>query len=139
MATDPATPSLLSRFEQPLTAFIAGASRGIGLAFVRQLAMNGQACRIWAGCRAPASASALAALAEEFDSIRVLPLDVTDEASLADASAAVAGEAPLQLVVNCAGFLHRPDGPQPERRLSDVRAEWLMESFAVNAIGPLLL
>jgi NAD(P)-dependent dehydrogenase (short-subunit alcohol dehydrogenase family) len=140
VATDPATPFLLSRFELPLTAFIAGASRGIGLAFARHLAAGGQARRIWAGCRAPSSASALAALAAEFDSIRVLPTDVTDETTLAAAAAAVAGEAePLQLVVNCAGFLHRPEGPQPERRLSDVRAEWLMESFAVNAAGPLLL
>ena len=140
MASDPAARLALSRFELPLTAFIAGASRGVGLAFVRQLATGGQARRIWAGCRTPASATALAGLAAEFDTVRVLRVDVTDEASLAEAARAVAAEdEPLRLVVNCAGFLHRPGGPQPERRLGDVRADWLMESFAVNAAGPLLL
>jgi NAD(P)-dependent dehydrogenase (short-subunit alcohol dehydrogenase family) len=140
VAVDPATPFLMSRFELPFTAFIAGASRGIGLAFARQLAEGGQVRRIWAGCRTPSSASALAELASEFDALRVLPLDVTDEATLEAAAGTVAAEAePLQLVVNCAGFLHRNEGPQPERRLSDVRADWLMESFAVNAAGPLLL
>jgi NAD(P)-dependent dehydrogenase (short-subunit alcohol dehydrogenase family) len=130
----------LTGFTGPLTAFVAGASRGIGLEFVRQLAARPQVRRIWAGCRAPASATALAELAAACGSVRVVPLDVTDEPSLAAAARAIAAEGePLGLVINCAGLLHRSEGLQPERRLAEVRAEWLLESFAVNGAGPLLL
>lgn len=45
---------------------------------------------------------------------------------------------PLRLVICAAGLLHG-DGLQPEKRLSQVRAEALRRSFAVNAWGPLLL
>jgi NAD(P)-dependent dehydrogenase (short-subunit alcohol dehydrogenase family) len=134
------SPPLLQSFGGPFTALVSGASRGIGLAFVRRLAAGGQARRVWAACRNPATAPALARLAEQCDAVRVLQLDVTDESSLATAAHAVAAEGEhLDLVVNCAGFLHRPDGPQPERRLAEVRLDWLLESFAVNSAGPLLL
>jgi NAD(P)-dependent dehydrogenase (short-subunit alcohol dehydrogenase family) len=140
VADDHSTSFALTSFDRPVTVFIAGASRGIGLAFVRRLASNAQARRVWAGCRDPDSAEALAAVAREFDTVRMVTVDVTDENTLAAAARAVAVEGePLDLVINCAGFLHREEGPRPERRLADVRAEWLMESFAVNAAGPLLL
>lgn len=133
-------PSALTSFPQPVTVLVAGASRGLGLAFVRHLATGGQARRIWAGCRDPGQATALAELAVAPGVVRTLPLDVTDESSLAASAAIVAAEGePLDLVINCAGLLHRPEGPSPERRLADVRADWLMESFAVNGAGPLLL
>jgi NAD(P)-dependent dehydrogenase (short-subunit alcohol dehydrogenase family) len=140
MTVNSAQPGVLRSFPHGLTALVAGASRGIGLAFVRHLAAGGQARRIWAGCRNPAAAAELAELAAEFDAVRILRLDITDEVMLATAAGAVGGEgASLDLVINCAGLLHRVDGPMPERRLAEVRADWLMESFAVNGAGPLLL
>lgn len=127
-------------FTRPVTVLLAGASRGIGLAFAERLAASAGVRRIWAGCREPARAAALAALGARSAELRVVPLDITDENSLAAAAAAVEAEGePLDLVINCAGLLHRPDGPAPERRLTEVRAEWLMEAFAVNGAGPLLL
>lgn len=146
MANAPSSPApmpapyVMSGHGRPVTALVTGASRGIGLAFVRHLAATGAARRVWAGCRHPDSAGALATLAAEHDKVRPLALDVTDEDSLAAAAGGIGAEGePLDLVINCAGLLHRPDGPQPERRLDEVRADWLLESFAVNGAGPLLL
>jgi len=137
--TSTCAPSLAS-FPRPVTALVSGASRGIGLGFVRQLVSGGRARRVWAGCRDPEGAAALAELAAGSDVVRLVRLDVTDEDGLAAAAAAVGAEhEPLDLVINCAGVLHRPGGPTPERRLADVRADWLMEAFAVNGAGPLLL
>jgi NAD(P)-dependent dehydrogenase (short-subunit alcohol dehydrogenase family) len=66
-------------------------------------------------------------------------LDVTDEASIARAAQEAAALVPhLDLVINAAGLLHAPDH-KPERRLLDVGTTGLARSFAVNAIGPIVL
>jgi NAD(P)-dependent dehydrogenase (short-subunit alcohol dehydrogenase family) len=132
--------SVLSRFQRPVTALVTGAGRGVGLAFVQRLAEEPGVRRIWAGCRNPDAAVELAAIAQADERIRPLGLDVTDEGRLAAAARTVAVEAePLDMVINCAGILHEADGMQPERRLAEVRADWLLQSFAVNGAGPLLL
>jgi NAD(P)-dependent dehydrogenase (short-subunit alcohol dehydrogenase family) len=136
----PAPSDFLTGFTGPVTACVVGASGGIGLEFVRQLADDPQVRRVWAGCREPASADGLAEVAAAHGTVRILPLDITSEPSLEAAARAIADEGePLAMVINCAGLLHRQQGMQPERRLADVRADWLMESFAVNGAGPLLL
>lgn len=121
---------------------IQGASRGIGLEFVRQCLQAPQVGTVWATCRRPEAASALQGLAEGSGGrLRVLPLDVTDEASIEAAAATVqqAGGR-LHLLVNAAGLLHdRQRGIRPEKRLEEVSAEVLTELFRVNAIGPLLV
>jgi NAD(P)-dependent dehydrogenase (short-subunit alcohol dehydrogenase family) len=64
-------------------------------------------------------------------------LDLTDEASIAAAAAALAGPAIDRLIV-ATGMLH--EGSQgPERSLRQLDPERLMRSFAVNAIGPALI
>ena len=45
---------------------------------------------------------------------------------------------PLRLVFNCSGRLHGP-GLQPEKRLTQLTRESLMEQFAINAFAPVLL
>lgn len=140
MDSDTSSPAFLTRFQRPLTAFVAGASRGLGLGFAQRLAASGQVRRVWASCRRPEQAEALQALSADATAVRIIPADVTDEGSLVSAARRIAMEGePLDLVINCAGLLHRPDGPQPERRLSEVRADWLLEAFKVNGAGPLLL
>jgi len=130
----------LSSFEQPVCALVVGASRGIGRAFVELLARSSRVRRIWAGCRDPQSAEALTAMAGCDDRVRPLPVDVTDEGVLAAAAARIADAGcPLNLVINCAGVLHTADGMAPERRLREVRGDWLARAFAVNAAGPVLL
>lgn len=119
------------------TAFVQGASRGLGLEFVRQLVVTHD--RVIATCRRPVDAYSLAALAAANPAISILRLDVEDEASIARAAQEAAGLTDhLDLVVNAAGMLHAP-GHEPERRLVDVRAASLARSFAVNAIGPIVV
>jgi NAD(P)-dependent dehydrogenase (short-subunit alcohol dehydrogenase family) len=121
---------------------VQGASRGIGLEFVRQCLAESRVGHVVATCRSPAAATDLASLAASAATrLTVLPLDVTNEASIAAAAAATAAAAPrLHLVVNCAGVLHDDaSGLRPEKRLADARPESLALAFAVNAIGPLLV
>ncbi len=121
---------------------LQGASRGIGLEFVRQCLASARVAQVVATCRAPATATELTALAATASGrLSVVPLDVTDEASIAAAVTTTAQTVPrLHLVVNCAGVLH--DAAlhlRPEKRLADVQAAALARAFAVNAIGPLLV
>ena len=132
---------MLTSFPAGTQALVQGASRGIGLEFVRQLLAQPAVGRVFAGCRAPDRADELVALAVSESRLQVVPLDVTDEASIARASATVAGATDrLHLVLNCAGILHGGAAAlAPEKRLADVRPEALAASFAVNAFGPLLV
>jgi len=68
-----------------------------------------------------------------------LALDLCDDASLARLRAVAEAQwRPLRLVINTAGVLHGP-GLQPEKRLASVSRAQLLDSFAVNAFGPVLL
>jgi NAD(P)-dependent dehydrogenase (short-subunit alcohol dehydrogenase family) len=132
---------MLSSFPDDSRALVQGASRGIGLEFVRQLLAEPRIGRVFAACRAPDPAGELAALANDDPRLSVVELDLTREDSIAGAAAQVAGDTErLHLVVNCAGLLHGgPSAVAPEKRLADVRPEALAASFAVNAAGPLLV
>ena len=107
----------LTSFEQPVCALVVGANRGIGRAFVEALAHSSRVRHIWAGCRRPDQAEALQGMARADARIHPLPVDVTDEAVLADAAARIADAGcPLNLVINCAGVLHAPERPRLQRR-----------------------
>jgi len=76
-------------------ALVTGANRGIGLAFVRELAARG-ARKVYAGVRAPDE------ITDEFKElpVEIVPLDVTD---LAAVQAAAAACPDVSLLVNNAG------------------------------------
>lgn len=58
------------------TILITGASRGLGLEFCRQYLLAGW--QVIATCRSPVEANALQALAQNHDTLKIYPLDVTD-------------------------------------------------------------
>ena len=111
------------------TIAITGAARGIGLELTRQYAAAGD--QLLAFCRNPQKADALNRLAAETGKVRVIAMDVGDDASVKRA-AAEAGDAPIDILLNVAGI----SGPsRPELESSD----WAMwqESFNVMTMGPL--
>ncbi len=69
------------------TVLITGANRGIGLEFARQYVADGW--RVIAACREPARAQSLLDCLPAAD---VVPLDVTDTASIRGLAAALAGQ-----------------------------------------------
>jgi NAD(P)-dependent dehydrogenase (short-subunit alcohol dehydrogenase family) len=98
-------------------ALVTGANRGIGLAFVQELAARG-ARKVYAGVRRPGDVT------DQFKEfpVEVVPLDVTD---LALVQAASAGCPDVNLLVNNAGLFtnHRlvlTDDPDAARREMEV-------------------
>ena len=132
---------MLSSHSDGSVALVTGASRGIGLEFVRQLLAERRFTRVFAACRQPAQAAALSTLATGEPRLRIVALDVAVEAQAEAAAREVAAQTDrLHLIVNAAGVLHdSAEGLAPEKRLADVRADALAASFAVNAFGPLLV
>jgi NAD(P)-dependent dehydrogenase (short-subunit alcohol dehydrogenase family) len=127
---------------QARIAVVNGASGGIGFALVRELLADSNVAMVFATSRHASTDTRLAKLAvnETTARLRALDMDVTDEVSVAATAASIgAAVEQLDLIVNCAGLLHAGSGLQPEKRLADVTPENLQHSFAVNAVGPLLI
>ena len=104
------------------TVLVTGANRGIGLGFAREHAGRGD--RVLGTARRPEEAAELAAVAA-----RVLPLDVTDDASVAALAGELAGES-IDLLVNNAGILVDDD-------LDSVDPADVLAQVDANAVGPL--
>jgi len=132
---------MMSSYSDGSVALVTGASRGIGLEFVRQLLAEPRFTRVFATCRQPARAATLSRIATGEPRLRIVALDVAVEAQVEAAAREVAAQTDrLHLIVNAAGVLHDATaGMAPEKRLADVRADTLAASFAVNAFGPLLV
>lgn len=74
-----------------------------------------------------------------FSRSRLPSLDLTSEASIADAAhQLLQSDLPPRLIIDATGFLHG-DGVSPEKSLRQIDAANLAKAFALNAIGPALL
>lgn len=83
------------------TVLVTGASRGIGIEFVKQYAARGY--NVIATARDPAKATDLQAVAAAHKNVRVERLDVMDHASI-DALAAKLKGTPIDILINNAGI-----------------------------------
>lgn len=102
------------------TALVFGASGGIGAAFVTQLQARGQYDRV----------IGLSRQAGDFD--------LEDEASLAAVASRLADEPPVRMVIVATGLLS--DATRgPDKSLRALDADWMMQNFRINSIGPALI
>ncbi len=132
----------LQNFETPFNAMIQGASRGIGLEMVRQLLAHDGIETVVATSRTPHDSRELERMSMKHpERLQLVPMDVTDEASVADAAEEIDAQLDeLDFLFNVAGVLHDDSvGLQPEKSLDDIDPGLLQHSFAVNSIGPLLV
>ena len=108
-------------------AAIFGASGGIGGALATRLAESG--IEVWAGSRSGKAAD---------PALRAFRFDLSDEASIVAAAAAMA-DAPPDLVVVASGVLTLADGSGPERSYKQIDGAAMDEVFRLNTIGPALV
>lgn len=118
----------LTSFDRSVRALVVGAEGAIGGALVDLLAACPDVESVLACARAP----------RRHASIKVTqrPMDVLDEASIA---AALSGVERIDLAIVATGRLHVAGGLQPEKSWRALDRAALLESFAVNAIGPALV
>ena len=112
---------------------ITGANRGLGLEFTRQLLARGD--RVFAACRHPGKANALTSLAGAHPGhLHVLPLDQSETRAVDELVREISAITDtLDVLINNAGVLVSGE------RLGELTPKTMTESFAVNAMGPLLL
>ncbi|MDX2108909.1 MAG: SDR family oxidoreductase [Verrucomicrobiota bacterium] len=114
------------------TILVTGASRGLGLEFVRQYAAAGE--RVYAACRNPESATKLQSLAAEYPGhvIRVA-MDVADEASIRSAYNEIATLTDsLDLLINNAGVADMA-------RIDSVTSADFLRIYTTNVVGAFLV
>lgn len=113
------------------TALVTGGNKGIGFAIVRGLARTGMS--VWMGARDRSRGEeAVAILRQEGLDVRLLELDVADEASVQNAAAVLAHElGSLDVLVNNAGILSDTITPPSQVSIKDMKAV-----YEVNLFGP---
>lgn len=109
------------------TVFITGASRGIGLEFARQYASDNW--RVLASCRNLVQAKELQHLAQHFENITLLQLDVTKPIQLTQLADKFANS-PIDILINNAGVY-------PEDSVGNISIETMRQTYLTNAIAPL--
>lgn len=114
---------------RPLRCAVFGASGGIGKALAEALAARSDVAEVHAGSRGRQAPNG--------GKLRPFAFDLTDEASIAAACAAIGGQ--LDMVLIATGRLTRADGTGPEKSYRALSGDGMAELFAVNTIGPALI
>ncbi|XP_047333411.1 C-factor [Impatiens glandulifera] len=122
-------------------SMVQGASRGIGLQFVKQLLDKDKKGHVVATCRDPNGSKGLLDLQNKFgERLSILPLDLTIESTIQESASSIREKYGfLNLLINASGILSIPDIMQPETTLSKVQKSSMMLAYEVNAVGPILV
>ena len=111
-------------------AVIFGASGGVGAALAAAVAASGRYQRVWAGSRAGTDAPA---------GTTPFAFDLTDEASIAAATAEIGGQGAVTLAIVATGILSDGPGFQPEKTFKAQDPAAYGRAFAINTTGPALI
>ncbi|GFR83681.1 carbonyl reductase [NADPH] 1 [Elysia marginata] len=118
---------------------VTGASRGIGLEFIKQLVNLPSAPEmVIAACRDPASASNLQDIAKSHSSVKVIKLDVEKDEDIESAfkeTQAFVGDKGLNILVHNAGINDKADGGG----IFKATRERMQRHFNVNVSGPIMV
>jgi NAD(P)-dependent dehydrogenase (short-subunit alcohol dehydrogenase family) len=114
----------------PQTWMITGANRGIGLALTIELVRRGD--HVIAAARDPWGGALAEIAAAHVGAVTPLELDVTSDASVAAAKAALGGR-PIDVLLNNAGVY----GTRERQSASDMDFDGWREVFEVNVYAPL--
>jgi NAD(P)-dependent dehydrogenase (short-subunit alcohol dehydrogenase family) len=113
-----------------MNVLVTGASRGLGLEFVKQYAEEG--CTVYACCRDPGTSKPLHRISDEAGGkVSMHALDVADPKSIA-ALAKSFGDEPIDLLINNAGIY----GPK-HQSANEMDFDVWAETLAVNSMAPL--
>ena len=118
------------------TVLVTGASRGIGLEFVRQYCADGWS--VLACCRQPERADGLRALEPAPGQLQIHALDVSDFAAI-DALALRLRGTPIDVLINNAGLYGPKPGAEhdPQQVFGQVNYAHWQRLFVVNTQAPL--
>ncbi|WP_324676515.1 SDR family oxidoreductase [Hymenobacter sp. GOD-10R] len=119
---------------------ITGANRGLGLELTRQYLERGD--QVFAASRQPDAATELQQLQAQYpDHLFPITLDVTDDASLTAAHAAVRAKTDgLEILINNAGIYPGASADEPtNQRLGQLTVQGAMHVMQTNALGPILV
>ena len=113
-----------------MKVLVTGASRGLGLEFVKQYAEEG--CTVYACCRDPGTSKPLHRISDEASGkVSMHALDVADPKSVANLAKGF-GDEPIDLLINNAGVY----GPK-EQSADDMDFDGWAQAFAINSMAPL--
>lgn len=130
----------LNKYHEPL-ALVTGASRGLGLEFTRQLLTKYPGVVVYGTARNPDASEGLKALKRRHPiRCELATMDVTKEETVEALAKEIHEKyGRLDLIVNCAGILHKPNEIKPETIISQLEPEAMMRVFEVNALGPAIV
>ena len=112
------------------TVLITGSNRGIGFALVKNYAANGW--NVIATCRRPSKAEDLNQLSNQYSSISIEEMDVTDISEIQYLAEKYKNQ-PIDILINNAGIL----GNIENQSFGNLDQALFEKVMAVNALGPL--
>ncbi len=112
------------------SVFVTGSNRGIGFEFVKQYSASGY--KVFASYLPNGDTSELTQLEASNANIVLIPLNVTNEDEIKKVSQKLKSEK-IDILINNAGIYG--DGQE----LDEISKKLMVEVFAVNAVGPLLV